>query len=404
MNRLFLIAVCCIAFLSCGKPKTADESQKESQAKSAPEKEEKAKGEANAIEISSEAQQRAGIVVTPVARVPMTQFLQLTGSVQPVDSSVAHVRPLARGRLQEVRVKLGDRVATGQILAQFDNIEAGELIPQYNTARSELQKLKIQLAAQQRQVERNRRLAEIGAAPEKDYEFSLAEQQGLEESIKAQESTIAGLSARLRRFGIDAADASASSATSIRAPSAGVVIHMDAAPGEVVETATDLFTVADLSTVYVQGQVYEKDLAQVRPGQTVSITVDSYAAQPFSGRVASISALIDPQTRTAAVRCLVDNSSASLKLDMLAAIRFPTSSKRAVLSVPTDAVQTIDNKTVVFVQTAPTQFEVRPVETGVASEGRTEIVRGLRETDPIVSRGAFAVKSVLLAKELGEKE
>jgi cobalt-zinc-cadmium efflux system membrane fusion protein len=407
MKRLDLICVCCLAFLSCGKPKSAVEGAQESQAKSAPKTSEKSqseKGESNAVEMSSEAQQRAGVAVAPAAIVPMTQYLQVTGSVQPMDSSVAHVRPLARGRLLEIRAKAGDRVAEGQVLAQIDNIEAGELIAQYNSARSELQKLRIQLTAQQRQVERNRRLAEIGASPKKDYESTLAEQQGMEEGIRAQESTVAGINARLHRFGIDEIDGSTSPTSAIRAPFAGVVIHMDAAPGEIVEAGADLFTVANLSTVYVQAQVYEKDLGQVNVGQTVFITVDSYPGQPFTGRVVSISQLIDPQTRTAPVRCQVDNSAAKLKLDMLASIRFSTSTKRAALSVPADALQTIDNRPVVFVQTSPIHFEVRPVEAGAMSEGRTEIVRGLKDGEVVVSRGAFAVKSVLLAKELGEEK
>jgi membrane fusion protein, heavy metal efflux system len=407
MKRLNLTCVCCLAFLSCGKPKSTVEGPRESPAKSAPKtsgKSESEKGESNAVEMSPEAQQRAGVVVTPAAIAPMTQYLQVTGSVQPMDSSVAHVRPLARGRLLEIRAKAGDRVAEGQVLAQIDNIEAGELIAQYNSARSELQKLRIQLAAQQRQVERNRRLAEIGASPKKDYESTLAEQQGMEEGIRAQESTVVGITARLHRFGINEIDGSTSPTSAIRAPFAGVVIHMDAAPGEIVEAGTELFTVANLSTVYVQAQVYEKDLGQVNAGQAVSITMNSYPGQHFSGRVVSISQMIDPQTRTAAVRCQVDNSTAKLKVDMLASIRFPTSTKRAALSVPTDALQTIDNKSVVFVQTSSTHFEVRPVEAGATSEVRTEIVRGLKDGELIVSHGAFAVKSVLLAKELGEKE
>jgi cobalt-zinc-cadmium efflux system membrane fusion protein len=120
--------------------------------------------------------------------------------------------------------------------------------------------------------------------------------------------------------------------------------------------------------------------------------------------VVSVGDLIDPQTRTAAVRCQVPNPNARLKLDMFATIQFPTVTQRATLSVPADAVQTIENKTAVFAQTSPTHFDVRPVETGVTSGGRTEILRGLKKDEKIVSRGAFAVKSVLLAKDLGEKE
>jgi cobalt-zinc-cadmium efflux system membrane fusion protein len=87
---------------------------------------------------------------------------------------------------------------------------------------------------------------------------------------------------------------------------------------------------------------------------------------------------------------------------MLAIVQFPTSTKRAALSVPSDAVQTVDGKSVVFIRNSPSRFSVRQVETGVTSEGRTEIVRGVSAGEPVVSKGAFAVKSVLLGKELGE--
>jgi cobalt-zinc-cadmium efflux system membrane fusion protein len=402
MKGLAFLMVCGLVLLSCGKPKAERETKAEARKQeAATEEKEKSKGEADTVEITPEAQQRSGIVVTAAASTPMTQYLQVTGSVQPVDSSIAHIRPPARGRLLEVLVKVGDRVTAGQVLAQLDNIEAGEISAQYNSARAELQKLKIQLGAQQRQVDRNRRLAEIGASPQKDYEFSLAEQQGMEEGIRAQESTIAGLSTRLRRFGINE-DGNAPSTTAIRAPFAGVIIHMAAAPGDVIESGAELFSLANLSTVYVQAQVYEKDLGQVRVGQTASVTVDSYPGEHVTGSVASISDLIDTQTRTAAVRCQIANPGGRLKLDMLAIVQFPTSTKRAALSVPSDAVQTVDGKSVVFIRNSPSRFSVRQVETGVTSEGRTEIVRGVSAGEPVVSKGAFAVKSVLLGKELGE--
>jgi cobalt-zinc-cadmium efflux system membrane fusion protein len=404
MKGLALLVICGLWLLSCSKPKAERETKAEApKQEAATEEKEKSKGEADTVEITPEAQQRSGIVVTATASTPMTQYLQVTGSVQPVESSIAHIRPPARGRLLEVLVKVGDRVTAGQVLAQLDNIEAGEISAQYNSARAELQRLKIQLAAQQRQVERNRRLAEIGAAPQKDYEISLAEQQGMEEGIRAQESTIAGLSTRLHRFGISE-EGNAPSTTAIRAPFAGVIIHMAAAPGDVVESGAELFSLANLSTVYVQAQVYEKDLDQVRVRQTASITVDSYPGEYFTGNVASISDLIDTQTRTAAVRCQVANPNGRLKLDMLATVQFPTSTKRATLSVPSDAVQTVAGKSVVFIRSSPSRFSIRQVETGVTSEGRTEIVRGVSDGEPVVSKGAFAVKSVLLGRELGEEK
>jgi len=407
MKRFSFLIICTLLIVSCNKPKTASAPEgKAEAAKAGSEEREKgeSKADAGTVEITPEAQQRSDIVVTPAAATPMTQQFQATGTVQAIDSSIAHIRPLTRGRLQDVLVKVGDRVAASQVLAQLDNIEAGEIMTQYNSAQAELQRLKIQLAAQQRQVERNRRLAEIGAVPQKEYEFSLAEQQGFQEGIRAQESTIAGLTARLRRFGITDPSGDAAQMTAIRAPFAGVIIRMAAAPGDVVEAGAELFSVADLSTVYVQAQVYEKDLGQVRVGQTASISIDSYPDEHFMGRVASISDLIDPQTRTAAVRCQVANPGTRLKLDMLATVQVPTSMKRAAVSVPADAIQDIEGKPTVFVRTSPSQFSARQVETGSSGDGRIEIIRGLKEGEPVVSKGAFAVKSVLLGKELKEEK
>jgi cobalt-zinc-cadmium efflux system membrane fusion protein len=401
------IIICALVIVSCSKPKTASSPEEKSEAtKSAQEEHEKgeSKGEGGAVEITPDAQQRSGIVVSTATATPMSQQLQATGTVQAIDSRIAHIRPLTRGRLQDVLVKLGDRVMANQALAQLDNIEAGEIMTQYNTAQAELQRLKIQLAAQQRQVERNRRLAEIGASPQKDYEFSLAEQQAQQESIRAQENTTAGLTARLRRLGITDPGSSEAPITAIRAPFAGVIIRVAAAPGDVVESGNELFSVADLSTVYVQAQVYEKDLGQVHAGKTASISIDSYPGERFTGQVASISDVIDPQTRTATVRCQVANPGARLKLDMLASVQFPTAMKRSVLSVPTDAVQDIEGKPTVFVRTSPSQFSARQVETGSSGNGRIEILRGLKEGEPVVSKGAFAVKSVLLGKELKEEK
>ena len=407
MKRFAFIVICTLALVSCNKSKTATAAEEKAEvAKTGAEAHDKEepKGDANTVEMSPEAQQRSGIVVTPAATTPMTQQLQATGTVQAVDSSIAHIRPLTRGRLQDVLVKVGDRVVASQVLAQLDNIEAGEIMAQYNTAQAELQRLKIQLTAQQRQVERNRRLAEIGAVPQKEYEFSQAEQQGLQEGIRAQESTIAGLTARLRRFGITDPSGDAATMTAIRAPFAGVVIRVSAAPGDVVEAGAEIFSVADLSTVYVQAQVYEKDLGQVHVGQAALISIDSYPGEHFTGRVASIGDLIDPQTRTAAVRCQVANPGTRLKLDMLATVQFPTSMKLATLSVPVDAIQHIDGKPTVFVRISLSKFSARQVETGSSGDGRIEIVRGLKEGEPVVSKGAFAVKSVLLGKQLQEEK
>jgi cobalt-zinc-cadmium efflux system membrane fusion protein len=347
--------------------------------------------------IEAEAQDHFGIKVSPAKRERLSEYLQVVGTVQPVNSRVAQIRPLARGRLVEVLAQVGDRVGAGQPLARFDNIEAGELAAQLASARAELSRVKVQVAAQATQAERNRRLADLGAAARKDYEQSRAEQQALEESVRAQESVVAGFAAKLERFG------GAGAETVIRSPFAGVIIKAGAAPGEVAGPETELFTLADLSGVWVQAEVYEKDLAQLRIGQQAIITVDTYPERPFQGRVTYISDILDPHTRTAKVRCEVANPGALLKLDMFATVQLPTTFQREVIAVPSDAVQQVEGKNVVFVRKAPTRFEAREVGLGKVVNGRREIVSGLAEGEPVVTDGSFHLKSVLAGKNLGEE-
>jgi membrane fusion protein, heavy metal efflux system len=354
------------------------------------------------VEIGLEAQKHIGLQVAPVAVTQMTEYLQVTGTVQPIDSKIVHIRALARGRLTEIFVRLGDRVRAGQELARMDNIEASEAASELASARAELQRLRVQLAAQSRQTDRQRRLSEIGAAPVKEYEAVRAEQRGTEELIRSQESTIAGLVARLRRLGAADSATSGTVSTPVRAPFAGVITKTEAAPGTVVDSEDNLFTVADISQVWVQAEVYEKDLGRVRLGQPAFIRVDTYAEVRFSGKVTYISDILDPQTRTARVRCEVANPDARLKLDMFATVELPTTFSRTAVNVPASAIQQLDNKNVVFVRTSQTKFEVRGVELGTQVKEQVEIISGLKEGEPVVTQGAFHLKSVLAGKELGE--
>jgi cobalt-zinc-cadmium efflux system membrane fusion protein len=366
-------------------------------------KPDEAKTPANVIEMGLEAQRHVGLKVAPAELTQLTEYLQVTGTVQPVDSRVNQVRPLARGRLEDVLVRVGDRVRKGLPLARYDNIEARELISQYAAAQAELGRMKLQLAVLAKQAERAKNLTEIGAAAKKDYELSLAEQQSMVQNAKSQESVLDGIAVRLRRFGVTPGDESSASGQMIQAPFDGVIIKVNSAPGKVVEPSDELFTIADLSQVWVQAEVYEKDLGRIRIGQMAAITVDTYPGERFSGRVTYIGDFLDPQTRTARVRCEVPNPGTRLKLDMFASVQLPTTFSRKAVAVPQAALQQLEGKTVVFVSKGPTNFEVRTVKVGNTVQSQTEIVEGLSAGEPIVVQGAFHLKSIVAGKELGEE-
>jgi len=356
----------------------------------------------NLVQMSLSAQQHIGMIVTPAAITQLSEYLRATGTVQPVDSRIGAVGPLARGRIVEVRAKVGDRVEAGQTLAVFDNIEAGELLSQEQSARADLERLKAQLIPATRQAERSRRLADIGAGAEKDSESSKAEKDGIEADIRSQQALIDGIRQRLRRFGIADDSPRGTFLTPLKAPFSGVVTKAQASPGDVVDAGRDLFTVADLSRVWVQAEVYEKDLGRIRVGQSAFITVDTYPNQSFEGKVAYISDVLDPQTRTARVRCEVANHDLRLKTDMFANIELPTKFSKQALAVPASALQEVGGKNVVFIRRSATQFEKREVEKGVTVNNQTEIVTGLKPGEPVVTQGAFHLKSILAGGELGE--
>jgi cobalt-zinc-cadmium efflux system membrane fusion protein len=310
---------------------------------------------------------------------------------------------LSAGKLTGVGVKVGDRVAADQTLATFDNLEGTDVASQLQTARSELERLNVQLAVARQQTERNRQLADIGAIPRKEYELNLGEEKSLTAGIQVQESIIRGLTTKLRRLGLSEDRAEASVSTAIRAPFAGVVIAVDAAPGETIGTDSQLFHIADISEVWVQAEVYEKDLGRIRVGRTASIKVDTYPDREFLGRVSYIGDILDPQTRTVKVRCDVANPDSRLKLDMFATVLLPTTFNKEALAIPAEAVQRIEGRNVAFVKTGATSFEQKTVQLGRTVQGLAEVLSGLTPGEQVVTKGAFHLKSMVAGEEIGEE-
>jgi cobalt-zinc-cadmium efflux system membrane fusion protein len=397
MKQPILILLCGLMAVSGCHRQTSDN-------KDASPAQEQTGSKAEMVDMTLSAQQHVGLIVAPAELTQLDQYLKVIGTVRPIDSRVAQIRPLAQGRILQVHAMVGDRVEAGQTLASFDNIEAGELVAQELSARADLERMKAQLIPASRQAERSRRLADIGAGAEKDYESSKAEQDEIEADIRSQQALIEGLRQRLRRFGVPDSGIRGEVLTSLTAPFSGVVTKAEASPGDVVDAGRTVFTVADLSRVWVQAEVYEKDLGRISVGQNAFISVDTYPNRSFKGRVTYISDVIDPQTRTAAVRCEVANKDMLLKSDMFANIELPTKFRKRAIAVPSSALQEVEGKNVVFIRRTPTQFEEREVEKGTTVGGLTEIVSGLSTGEPVVTEGAFHLKSILAGGSMGDND
>jgi cobalt-zinc-cadmium efflux system membrane fusion protein len=335
------------------------------------------------------------VSTVPAKMVRLAGDIQVVGTVSYDQDHLALVGPLVAGRVTRLSVGVGDHVRRGQVLAEIESAEVGQ-------ARADLIAAKARAAAAQLNLRRETDLADrrISSAREKE----VAEAQWITESAATRAAT-----ERLRALGLSPQDISASESGDqggrlpMRAPIDGVVLARTVTLGQAVERATDAFKIADTKHVWVDLDLYEKDLPRVHVGGQVEIRADAYPSEVFKGRVAYVVPVVEEATRTAKVRVELPNDSGKLSFGQLVTARLvgdPSTVATAVLAVPRAAIQRVDGRPVVFVQSREAgqggRFERRVVELGVSTGDQVEIRRGVKEGEVLASDGAFLLKSELL--------
>lgn len=370
---------------------------------------------AGVVEIAEAAQQNASLESARVATTRVAGTLDVTGIVAPDESRVAHIRPLARGVVEQVAVSLGSRVSAGQALLTYDNIELGQLVGEYLSEQAALSQARTDREVRRTSMDRAEVLIKIEGIAQQELDLRRAEFRNAEASVASAQARSARVEEQLHRFGLTDADLlrlapdsseaphRAASHSTLRAPFAGVITRFDVASGEVVQPEKELFTVADMSAVWVLADVYEKDLGKIPREGTVSITVDAYPDRLFTGQITHVSDVIDPTTRSAKVRCVVENRDGALKLDMFARVTLGAGDARDAIAVPADAVQQVDGQSVVFVRQGPTRFERRNVQLGRRSGDVVEVLGGLSDGQTVVGKGSFYLKTALLRERIGDE-
>lgn len=307
------------------------------------------------------------------AQQPIADHLDLSATVQADPARMFRVFPPASGRVLGIKVKPGDTVARGEVLAAIDSADAA-------SAQSDLTKAQIEAERAQRAADREKVLLDHGAVAEKDYiDAKAAADSAQAELARAkQHLAVLGISGGTTGTGIP-----------LLSPSRGIVLTVSAAPGEFsksLDNADPLMTIADLSTVWIVGDVFEKDIAKVQPGTRATITVDAFPGQQWSGRIDSLSGALDPVTRTLKIRIALPNPGDKLKPEMFASIHVDVGSHKAIV-VPASAVIHEGQNTIVFVDNNG-KPEEQNVTTGQAMDGHVEIVSGLRPDQRVAINGA----------------
>ncbi len=366
------------------------------------------------VQISPEVQIDVGIAVEPAALRSLQESLSATGVVSEDPSRVAHVRTLARGLIEKIYARLGDRVSAGEPLVEYDNIELGLAIGEYQSAQAELRRSLTDLEVKARILDRSWEMLKVGAVAQTVHDLREAEVKDADAKVAGARATVSKISEQIRRFGWtdrDLANLSSEqpaprhtvSHSILKAPFSGIITSEHAVGSEVVEQGTELMAITDMSSLWILADVYERDLSRIRTGQAVRVRVPSYPHQTFAGKITYVADVIEPKTRTVRVRCLVGNESGLLKLEMFATVEIPVGQTSPVLAVPSSSIQQIEGRPVVFVRNSQAEFQKREVDTGAESQGYTEIRSGLEQGEPIVTQGSFIVKTAFLKHLIGEE-
>jgi len=342
--------------------------------------------EPGAIRIAAADIATEGIRTAKVSEEPVHAGITLTATIQPNQDRVAHVAPRVPGRLIEVPAKLGDVVRAGQVLARVDSVEVGEASASYQQASSHL-------AVAKSEFERAQKLFDEQVVAQKDFLRARGEYE------RARSAHAAALD-KLRLMGV-APSAAASATLPVTSPFGGTVIEKHAVIGELAQPDKHLFTVADLSTVWIEANLYERDLARIRMGAAATVTVTAYPEERFSGRLAYVSPMVERESRTVKARIEVPNRDARLKPEMFATAFVQTQELAHGIAIPREAIVLLDNRATVFVKEGDA-FEPRAVEPGELVADRQLIKSGVKPGEEVVVAGAYALKSRLLKSKIGE--
>jgi cobalt-zinc-cadmium efflux system membrane fusion protein len=176
----------------------------------------------------------------------------------------------------------------------------------------------------------------------------------------------------------------------VRSPISGVVVQKLVSPGQLIQAGTTVcFAVSDVSTVWVQGHIFDRDLPSIRTGDAVEETNPAFA-RSFHGVVSYVGAMVDPATRTTPVRIVTQNPQGLLKKDMFVETTIRTTAKTNIVAVPVSAVlRDAQNQPIVYVEAEPGKFAQRAVTIGAQENGAVEILSGLQAGENVVSEGSL---------------
>ena len=328
------------------------------------------------------------VELASATRAAVNQELAVVGNL--VGDQTVSVVPKIAGRLQEITVKLGDRVTRGQRIAKIEDQELLEQVKQaeaaFQVASATIRQREADLALAQTNAERSRNLFQRQLLPQQTLDDSEAKYQSAQAALDLARAQNTQSQARLDELRFTQQN------TVITSPVNGFVARRAADAGAFVSNNAPIVDVVDITRVRLVVNVIEKDLKQIGVGNSARVEVDAFPGESFEGRIARISPVLDPATRTASVEIEIPNGQFRLKPGMYARVGIVTDSHPDALVVPTNALVDVNGTRGVYLS-VNNLAAFRPVKTGIEGAIRTEILDGVADGDRVVTTGAAGLRN-----------
>ena len=346
----------------------------------------------------------------PVKRTNVTERVTIVGNL--IGAATVEAVPKVNGRLETVNVRLGDSVRRGQQIAKVEDREIREQVRQqeaaFRVAEATIRQREADLKLAQTNLERNRSLLERELLPRQTFDDTQARYEAAQAQLDLARAQFEQSKARLDELRINLAN------TVISSPVDGFVGKRYLDPGAAVSPNAPVASIVAIRTVRMVANVVEKDVKRLTVGMPAQVEVDAFPGEKFTGKVARVAPVFDPQTRTAEMEIEVPNPGFRLKPGMYARVDLTINSRENALTVPSNAVVDFEGKTGVFVagppssagQTpqqasnppaqggaaAPLTAKFQPVQVGIRDGEQVEITSGLDASARVVTTGATALK------------
>lgn len=405
------------------------------------------------VKLSPEALAAAGIEIEGITQRPAVALIKVTGTVETNQQQTQQATPLVSGRVERVHVVLGDRVRAGSVLAIISSPEVAEMHGKLREAETRLRLAERTLQRVQRAenrvaviqarakldeaeatLRRTRRLIDLGAGAGKDLVAAEAahksakaeydyqnninvnrEVQQAQAEVETARVDVAHLRQSLVTLGDPVAETGRDehrtdiSLVTLRAPVSGTVVERQVNAGAGIQAGTALFTIANISTVWVIANVPEAQVGSIRIGTPAEVRSAALGNDAMAGRVNYIDPRLNEETRTARVRIEMSNPGERLKTGMFVQVGFQAGSGTTggeELMVRSEAVQRIGDRSVVFIpkEDETGAFEVRDVQVGGETDGYHRVISGLKLGDKVVTKGSFTLKTQMMKGEMGEHD